>query len=541
MAMKKHMNWSQRAVAHTLRYWLSRRRIFVLLVIMFITGSCGACAGHFLGKLILKERTEMIADQFVSRIQQTLDSAITEEYDVLYKLKKSPYTLCSDADLVWMRQLIYHSEYIGEVGHMTGDSIACSATLGRVNLQALQSEQDFTYKNGDKIRLNPDGYKLSNHTVLMLQREKQFVVLRPVIETFFSSAPLSFAITDLDQRTQRKQFTMGTLRDTPDWILLQEKEVTWKDTAYATRCEAQIQSCITAGMPLSTAMHLAGGGIRRTTEFGAVLGTLFPLLAVFLFNRDSVMALQLRHAIRANILQLVYMPVVNLKNRQVVGAEALLRWTDESGKAVSPEVFVRVAEERGFIDEITAWVMHKSLSDFGAHLRSHPDFRMSVNATATDFSDPKFLPMLRQTLEQAGVSPQSLIVEITESSTARRKEVGHTIRQLRQLGCHVHIDDFGTGYSSLAYLHELSVNAIKIDKSFTQAIDAKATHEVILPQIMAMADSLHLEVVVEGIETEQQARYFTAQDKPRRGQGWLFGPPVSMATFNDLYIQQESL
>ena len=143
--------------------------------------------------------------------------------------------------------------------------------------------------------------------------------------------------------------------------------------------------------------------------------------------------------------------------------------------------------------------------------------------------------MLHRSLRKAGVMPQSLIIEITESSTARQEVVRETIRQLRQDGFHVYIDDFGTGYSSLAYLHELSVDAIKIDRSFTQAIGTKAVTVTVLPQIMAMADALRLDVVVEGIETEEQAAYFMDLAKPHRAQGWLFGAPVAAGIFARRY------
>jgi sensor c-di-GMP phosphodiesterase-like protein len=240
---------------------------------------------------------------------------------------------------------------------------------------------------------------------------------------------------------------------------------------------------------------------------------------------------RLQRAIRRDRLRVVYQPIVQLGSGRIVGAEALARWTDEDGMAVGPDVFVKAAEERGFIGELTELVVRHVLEDLGELLRGRPDFHVSVNVTAADLSDPKFLPMLDQELKQAAVPARSLAIEITEASTAKQEVAMAAIRQLRRRGHSVHIDDFGTGYSSLSYLHSLSIDTIKIDRSFTQAVGTQALVFGILPQILAMAEALNLGVVVEGIETPEQAEYFTAARQRVLAQGWLFGHPVPASEF----------
>ena len=238
------------------------------------------------------------------------------------------------------------------------------------------------------------------------------------------------------------------------------------------------------------------------------------------------MAQQLHRAIRQDKLQLVYQPIVEPPTGKYVGAGALARWTDEEGFAIGPDVFVQMAEDRGFVNELTALVVKRALREFAETLRSRPEFQLSVNVTAADLADPEFLPMLEHALNDARVATHSLTIEVTESSTARKQVAKETIRKLRLRGHCVQIDDFGTGYSSLSYLHDLSVDEIKIDKAFTQAIGTKAVIGEILPQILAMAETLDLMVTVEGIETTEQADYFAGLPRPVLGQGWLFGHPV---------------
>ena len=248
---------------------------------------------------------------------------------------------------------------------------------------------------------------------------------------------------------------------------------------------------------------------------------------------------QLRRAIANGKLRLVYQPIVNLEDGRIVGAEALSRWTDEDGFPVGPDVFIRLAEERGFIGAITKLVVRNALREMGETLRNHPDFQLSINAAPADLADPGFLPMLDRAVEQAGVSPRRLAIEITERGTVQSQAAMEAIRLLRQKGYSVHIDDFGTGYSSLSYLHDLSIDAIKIDRSFTKAIGTGSVIGSILPQILSIAGALHLGVIVEGIETEEQAGYFASAEGRILGQGWLYGHPVPVDELIGALVEDE--
>jgi sensor c-di-GMP phosphodiesterase-like protein len=267
---------------------------------------------------------------------------------------------------------------------------------------------------------------------------------------------------------------------------------------------------------------------------GAMAGGLFGFVCSLIYGRNHGMEHRLLRAIRRDQLRVVYQPIVDLESRKIVEAEALARWTDEDNVPISPDVFIRVAEKAGFVGEITKVIVNNVVRDFGTILREHPGFRVNVNIAASDLADPEFMPMIERALSPAGVQPSSLGIEITESYTARQQVAKETILQLRQRGHVVHIDDFGTGYSSLAYLHDLAVDAIKIDKAFTKAIGTDAVTVSILPQILTMADTLDLRVVVEGIETPQQAAYFASVDQSIYAQGWLFGHPVPVESFHRL-------
>jgi sensor c-di-GMP phosphodiesterase-like protein len=233
----------------------------------------------------------------------------------------------------------------------------------------------------------------------------------------------------------------------------------------------------------------------------------------------------LRRAIRSGRINLVYQPVVHLESEAVVGAEAMVRWNNDAGEEVKPETFIALAEEKGFVGEITRFVLRKSVEEL-ADLLVTGNFKLTINISATDLSDPGFFSQLKHAITIAHVPPSAIGLELTERSTADQDVAIHAISELKAAGHSVYIDDFGTGYSSLSYLHNLAIDAIKIDRNFTQTIGTDAVTASVVPQILNIASELNLMVVVEGIETSEQAEYFRKAGAGILGQGWFFGKPV---------------
>jgi sensor c-di-GMP phosphodiesterase-like protein len=178
--------------------------------------------------------------------------------------------------------------------------------------------------------------------------------------------------------------------------------------------------------------------------------------------------------------------------------------------------------------------LRRALKEFREVLEKLPDFRLNINIAAADLMDPQFLPMIEEAIQKANVRASSITLEVTESSAANHEDALESIRVLRRMGFGISIDDFGTGYSNLSYLLYLSADSIKIDKSFTRTIGTDAVSAGILPQIIAMARTLNLAVVVEGIESPSQADYFPTDKLRIYGQGWLYGRPMPAGEFFSL-------
>jgi sensor c-di-GMP phosphodiesterase-like protein len=205
----------------------------------------------------------------------------------------------------------------------------------------------------------------------------------------------------------------------------------------------------------------------------------------------------------------------------------LIRWSDQAGVPVAPDVFIPIAEEAGFVDEVTAWVLHRATSELGPLLRHRPELTLSVNVAASDMNGEKLVTLLEATVREAGIRPDQITLELTERSTAELGQVQRSIQKLSGIGYQVHIDDFGTGFSNLSYLDQLAVGAIKVDRAFTRTIGTEAVTASILPQILTMAEALHVDVIVEGVETLAQRDFLHATGKPLRAQGWHFSRPMN--------------
>jgi sensor c-di-GMP phosphodiesterase-like protein len=508
---------------------IPRGRVFITAVAFVLAALAGAAGGYLQGRTHTVLLTEARLAKNSVKLEGLLDSFLKESGSLLDTLNSSQFPPCSAAEQAWMRRLIYHAAYIRDLGRMKNGTIQCSADFGTSGLPLTSLRPTAALRQQVNVYANPPFYATGNFSVYLMQKGDAYVVEDPKFEQYWQQIYNSYDIyLPMGQdatwtRPNGKSSHLGGA------VVNRDGEGMVGNTIYATRCSSSFGSCTVTYASFPLEMYNNRTLVRLFTSIGALSGLLLVALYLFFYQRSHSIDSQLRRDIRRDKLRVVYQPIVDLATRRIVEAEALLRWTDAAGAAVSPDVFVHIAETSGFVGELTDLVVRLALRDFAETLRANPAFRLNINVTASDLADPRFLPMLAGRLAIASVEPQSLAIEVTESSTARRQEAIDTIRELRRRGHCVQLDDFGTGYSSLAYLKDLAVDAIKIDKTFTHTIGTHAVIGDILPQILAMAESLDLMVIAEGIETPEQADYFAARTRPVLGQGWLFGRPVPAA------------
>jgi sensor c-di-GMP phosphodiesterase-like protein len=516
-----------------------KQRILVTLAATLLAGTCGIVVGYLVGCSVAVRLAEGSLKAYATRAIGEAEAASAESRTLLSTMNASPYSFCSDAEVAWFRNLIYQSENLKEAGRIRDGKVECSATLGRLDKPIQVPVPDFSQQDGTRVYKKFAPFQLKNMPAVGLQLRDSYVVFSPYPQLHRELPPVHYAATGKDDPSRKPLQLLGVAH-MPSWqVLTSDGEALVGDTLYATRCSSQYFNCVTDYISMPDAIRAGHRELVACTILGGVTGALLGFLLSLLYRRSRSMEQQLRRAIARNKLRLEYQPIVSLEDRRIIGAEALSRWTDEDGIPVGPDVFVRLAEQRGFVGAITELVVRNALRELGETMRNYPDFQLSINVAAGDLADPRFMPMLDRALDQAGVSPRRLAIEITESSTVQYRAAMETIRLLRQKGYSVHIDDFGTGYSSLSYLQDLSIDAIKIDRSFTRAIGTGSVIGSILPQILSIADTLHLGAIVEGIETEEQAGYFARANGRILAQGWLFGHPVPADEFIGALIEDE--
>jgi diguanylate cyclase (GGDEF)-like protein len=236
---------------------------------------------------------------------------------------------------------------------------------------------------------------------------------------------------------------------------------------------------------------------------------------------------RLRRALRDNEFLLHYQPQVDISSGQIVGMEALVRWRDPEVGLVPPSSFIPVAEESGLIGPLSEWVLreacrqNKAWQDEGL-----PHARVSVNLSARQFQQRNIAKLVKQVLAETGLEPRYLELELTESTIMRNAEEAVTmLNELHALGIGLAIDDFGTGYSSLSYLKRFPVDRLKIDRSFVSDIGISNDDETITSAIIALAHSLKMQVIAEGVETSAQLDFLKERACDEM-QGYYFAKPL---------------
>ncbi|OOZ39358.1 hypothetical protein BOW53_11930 [Solemya pervernicosa gill symbiont] len=251
---------------------------------------------------------------------------------------------------------------------------------------------------------------------------------------------------------------------------------------------------------------------------------------------------QLRHAIDREELLLHYQPKVEVTSGRIIGMEALIRWNQPEMGIVSPVVFIPIAEYTGLITVIGEWVLRTACRQVKNWLeQGFDDFRMSVNLSPQQFRQADILQRILSIVESEEVEPRYLEVEITEGAIMDDVDAAiETMQQLNDAGIALSIDDFGTGYSSLSYLKRFPINTLKIDRSFVNDITSDPDDAAIVTAIIAMAHSMGLNVIAEGVETDEQLAFLRAL-KCDEIQGYLFSPPLPVERFNELLNSDKRL
>ncbi len=245
---------------------------------------------------------------------------------------------------------------------------------------------------------------------------------------------------------------------------------------------------------------------------------------------------RLRRAVQKKEFTLVYQPQIDVNSNRIVGAEALMRWHPDGLDPIPPDIFIPLLEEIGLISKAGEWVLDTALSQLKCLDKLVSGFKMSINLSSRQFQNANLIQILEQAIDRHQINPQQVELEITESLLMEHHHITFSmLSQISELGFHLSIDDFGTGYSSLSYLKQLPIDTLKIDRSFIRDIPTDPDDEAIIIAIIALAKSLKLKLIAEGVENEAQYQ-FIKNNRCKVAQGYYFSEPLSEDNLSRLLL-----
>nr|WP_210320048.1 EAL domain-containing protein [Pseudaminobacter soli] len=267
--------------------------------------------------------------------------------------------------------------------------------------------------------------------------------------------------------------------------------------------------------------------LYKAKELGRNDWRLFETAMDAAFRNRQLMKADLRAAIEARSLRVVYQPIISMSTMQIANCEALCRWDHPDLGPISPGIFIPLAEEMGIISEISAFMLDSACHECA---KWPEPIGVSVNLSARDFRSRDIVERVREALATSKLAPNRLEIEVTETALLDDKALTRNfIEEMRQIGVRIALDDFGTGYSSLSYLHTLPLDKIKIDRSFLLDVTRSPRSLELLKGIVNLSRPLGLQVTVEGVETFDQLKILASEVKPDLLQGFLFGSALSAA------------
>ncbi|MDX8466593.1 EAL domain-containing protein [Mesorhizobium sp. VK23B] len=265
--------------------------------------------------------------------------------------------------------------------------------------------------------------------------------------------------------------------------------------------------------------------LYKAKELGKNSWRLFEASMDAAFRNRQLMKADLRSAVQAKELRVVYQPIVSMSTMRIASCEALCRWDHPDLGPISPSVFIPLAEEMGIISEISAFVLQAACAECA---KWPAQTSVSINLSAKDFRNRDVVQKVRDALAASNLAPHRLEIEVTETALLDDKSLTRElIEELKTLGVRIALDDFGTGYSSLSYLHKLPLDKIKIDRSFLIDVTQSPQSLDLLKGIVGLTRTLGLVVTIEGVETFEQLKILVRSVKPDLVQGFLFGAALS--------------
>ncbi|MGC1457688.1 MAG: EAL domain-containing protein [Steroidobacteraceae bacterium] len=439
---------------------------------------------------------------------------------------------CSDSNIAIMRRYALASSYLQAIGYVVAGRLVCSS-LGR-DVGGLElGPVDWVAPSKVRMRINVRFPFDPVTSYLVTESPEGYAAI------VNKDLPLDVATNENDASLSAFAPVNGRLMAShgftdPRWVgptsnILPHTQTvtTFIDHNYVVAVVRSNRYYIgtMAALPVAYMRAQTRATSLILLPVGVIAGLVLAFAALYLGRLQLEMPAVIRTALKRKEFFLVYQPIVDLRTRQWVGAEALLRWRRRGGEMVRPDLFIQAAEDAGLIQRITRHVIGLVARDVEDLFTRRPDFHIAINISSDDLHAQSTVALLQQLARDTHATAGNLIVEVTERGLVKRDPAHKIVRALRAGGVRIAVDDFGTGYSSLAFLESIELDFLKIDKSFVDTMNLDTPTSQVALHIIEMAKSLNLRMVAEGVETEAQAQFLDERGV-QFAQGWLFARPM---------------
>ncbi|WP_284076723.1 EAL domain-containing protein [Herbaspirillum aquaticum] len=475
------------------------------------------------------ERLARYAESVVDRAEATFQNS----QRALRSLSPLLLLPCSDEHIAQMRLIAVNSGAIEEMGYYESGQLKCTSWDRRAQaLRRPPPELAFTTADGIGVALAENSFVTDGPSMMALQygahvalvQRQRFidVVLEDGVHVVLArngfGLVAQYGMPVSAGMAGRALRGLGT-QDFDGFFVSTVSRDGW--TAAAIIDGQQVVETMTSEQ-------------RWFLPVGVLLGLGLVLLVLRVSQARLSPLADLQLAVRKKEFIVFYQPIIELATGRCIGAEALIRWRRPDGSIVRPDLFVPLAEESGLILPMTDLVIAAVVDELGDTLRADRALHVAVNVAAQDIKTGRIIDVVSQTLAGTDIRTEQLWMEATERGCMDIASARVTLARARELGHSMALDDFGTGYSNLQYLQGLPMDALKIDKSFVSTIGTGAATSAVIDHIIAMAKSLNLFIVAEGVETLEQAAYLS-EHGVNFAQGWLFAKPLPADEFIDFY------
>ncbi|MBY4730421.1 EAL domain-containing protein [Cupriavidus pauculus] len=512
---------------------MTRLRHWYILFCLVALGICGPVAlTTWLSREFAEQLFQRRVDQFTERALQRIDVVSRDAVNAARAADTFSGPPCSLAHLDAMREADLQHRYARQVVYLDHEQLLCSSSSIPGALRSVEGQ------TAPWTALPELGAAYRIDTSAGPPRTVQFRVGRHVVVV---DAQFFIDIVPLDDLIRLGMVDAATGHVVVNWPGTDTALVrsAWKrkqdgEVLGGRYVDVKASHLLPFGVVAYEPLSEVAAMWRRLLYLSLPIGLLVSVLATWLVlrwgRRLRGPRYALQDAIRRKEFYAEYQPIMSLDDGRCIGAEALVRWRLPDGTIVPPDNFIPMAETTGDIHAITNCMIEVVMRDLGAHLAANRAMHVSINLSADDFRARDTLHTITAARNAAGIDASQIWIEVTERGLANDAECRATIAAFREAGFPILIDDFGTGYSSLAYLHDLHVDGLKIDRAFVASMTTGAPSKAVGPHIIEMAKALDIRMVAEGIETESQWRIMR-EHGVQAGQGWLFGKAMPLADF----------